>query len=174
MTAPQLYRIIKAGTIALGLLAIHPTRAQADTSILPYPPPYVQSTPAIGYPGASDYRPYMYFTLGPHTNDTRGVKTGTNADPAQAAVGLPNSKLGASPGQPYQLTAASARNFISAGVNPPQPSAPGVSTAGGSPPAALESATGEPPKTAALPVESAAPATDAYGIPLPASLLEGP
>ncbi|WP_149371383.1 hypothetical protein [Mycolicibacterium sp. P9-64] len=155
---------------------IQSPHAQANPPILPFPPPYVPApgnTPAVVYPGATDYRPYYQYVLPPSATDTRGVRTGTNADPSQSNLGLPGSKLGESTGAPNQITAASARYGIQGGLNPPQPPAPGFNAAAGSPPTALEDPTGAPPKSP-VPPEAAGSGTDAYGGPLPGALLEPP
>ncbi len=147
-------------------------QASAEPAPLPPQPYYVPGYIGL-IPGSYAYQPYVQYVTPPAANDTRGVRTGTNADPALSGTGLPGHKLGASPGRPNVMTLASARYGISAGMTPPQPPAwGGVNVGAGSQTAPLEDPTGQP--VGVVGPESTM-ATDYAGYPVgPGPVLEDP
>jgi hypothetical protein len=164
------FRLITAAAVA-GSLA-WAAQAPAATAAPQPVPPYVPGVP-LPFPGSYLY-PYNVIPVpAPYTNDARGVRIGTIADPSQSAMGMPNDKLGNSPNKPNYLTSSSTRNGIAAGGAPAAGGATGVNVVAGNVTTALEDPTGAPPKTAANP-EAAAP-TVLPGIPgNPQPLLEDP
>ncbi|GAC1410905.1 MAG: hypothetical protein NVSMB60_32620 [Mycobacterium sp.] len=164
------FRLITAAAVAASLAWAAPV--PAATAAPPPPPPYIPGAPLPG-PGSYLY-PYNVIPVpAPATNDARGVRIGTNADPSQTAIGMPNDKLGNSPNKPNYLTSSSTRNGITAGIAPPAGGSPGINVVGGNVTTALEDPTGAPPKNATTP-EAAAPTTLPAGPGNPAPLLEDP
>lgn len=166
MKREPLLRARQMTVMVLGAGVVVAVTASAPAAMaipdMPLPPPYIPGVP-IQIGGAYSYQPYVPYVLPPATTDTRGVRTGTNADPAQTALGLPTSRLGESLGQPGLLTGSSARYGIVAGATSAEPPSPGGNYAGGAPAAVLEDPDGAAPPTMSPP--EAIPQPTFVGLP---------
>lgn len=173
----HLSRFISASvTAALWMSALSPAAAAADPPPLPSPPPFLPGTGVTMPPGPGSYT-YWYNVIAvpaPASNDARGVRAASNADPSQSANGMPGSKLGNSAPHANILTSSNIRYNIAAGVTPPPSTiGPGINVSGGNQAAPLEDPAGQPPANT-LVSEAVAPTTQPNGPGVPSPVLEGP
>lgn len=163
--------IVAAAAIAPAVLAVAP-ESTAQPAVPPVPPPYLPGS-VLPEPGSFSYPLNNIVAGSPATVDARGVRIGTNVDPAMSAIGLPQSQLGNSPEKPGTLTNSNARYGIAAGTAPAVAPNPGVVTGGGNMQGLLEDPSGKGPSNAPSP-DSAAPSTPAPIPGVPAPTLETP